>query len=110
MKVKLVELQAEDGQVLKIKIKTLGRNWQDSDRILLHQSLLYVSDIIRIELISRHYDNPLEGYFGIEKTQKLITKKYYWKTLYHDVEVHIRACDIYLTSKKVRHKLHRNLQ
>ena len=28
-------------------------------------------EIIWMELISRHYDDLLEGYFGIEKTQEL---------------------------------------
>ena len=77
MRLRLVELQAEDGQAQKIRVEKLGRNWEDSDRILHHQGLLYISEIIRTELISRHYDEPLTGHFGIEKTQKLVARKYY---------------------------------
>ena len=68
MKLKLVELQAEDGQVQRIKAEKLGRNEEDSNDILYHQILPYISEIIRIELISRHDDDPLASHFGIEKT------------------------------------------
>ena len=68
MRLRLVELQAEDGQAQKIRAEKLGRNWEDSNRILYHQSLSYVPEIIRTELISRHHNDPLAGYFGIEKT------------------------------------------
>ena len=110
MRLRLVELQAEDGQAQKIRAEKLGKNWKDSNRILHHQGLLYIPEIIRTELISRHYDDPLAGYFGIEKTRELVARKYYWETLRHDVEVYVRGCDVCLASKAVRHKPYRNLQ
>ena len=110
MRLRLVELQAEDSQVRKIKAEKLGGNWKDSNRILHHQGLPYIPEIIRTELISRHHDNPLAGYFGIEKTRELVARKYYWETLCHDVEVYVRGCDICLASKAVRHKPYGNLQ
>lgn len=54
----------------KIIVEKLGR-------ILHHQGLPYVLEIIRAELITRHHNNILIGYFGIEKSQKPIAKKYY---------------------------------
>ena len=68
MKLRLVKLQAEDGQARKIRAEKLGGNWENSDGILYHQGLPYISKIIRTELISRHYDDPLASHFGIEKT------------------------------------------
>ena len=94
----------------KIRAEKLGRNWEDSDRILHHQGLLYISEIIRTELISRHHNDPLAGHFGIEKTQELVARRYYWEILRHDVEVYVRGCDICLASKAVKHKLYGNLQ
>ena len=76
MRLRLVELQAEDGQARKIRAEKLGGNWEDSDRILHHQGLLYVPEIIRTELISRHHDDPLVSHFGIKKTQELVARKY----------------------------------
>ena len=110
MRLRLVELQVEDGQARKIRAEKLGRNWEDSDGILHHQGLPYVPEIIRTELISRHHDDPLAGHFGIEKTRELVARKYYWETLRHDVEVYVRGCDICLASKAVRHKPYGNLQ
>ena len=110
MRLKLVELQAEDGQARKIRAEKLGRNWDDSNEILHHQGLLYVLKIIRTELISRHYDDLLAGHFSIKKTRELVARKYYWETLRHDVEVYVRGCDVCLASKAVRHKPYGNLQ
>ncbi len=78
--------------------------------MLYYQGLSYVPKVIRSELISRHHDDPLVGYFGIEKTRELIARKYYWPTLQRDVKAYIKGCDICLTSKAVRHKPYRVLQ
>ena len=67
-------------------------------------------EIIRTEMISQHHDNLLAGYFGINKTRKLVARKYYWKTLFHNVKSYMQGCDIYLASKVVKHKRSDNLQ
>ena len=72
--------------------------------MLHHQSLYFVPEAIRRELISQHYDNPLAGHFGIEKTRELLAKKYYWLTLRHNGEAYVKGCDVCLASKAVRHK------
>ena len=78
---------------------------------MLHpQGLSFVPKAIRIELISRHHDNPLAGHFGIEKTRELLARKYYWPTLRHDVEAYVKGCDVCLASKAVRHKPYGDLQ
>ena len=110
MRLRLVELQVEDSQMRKIRAEKLGRNQQNSDRILHYQGLHYVSEIIRIELISKHHYNLLVGHFGIKKMRELITKKYYNETLRYDVEVYIRHYDVCLVSQAVRYKPYRNLQ
>ena len=110
MRLRLVELQVEDGQARKIRAEKLGGNWEDSDRILYHQGLPYVPEIIKTELISRYYHDPLADNFSIEKTRKLVAKKYYWETLRHNVKVYVRGCDVCLAFKTVRHKLYGNLQ
>lgn len=62
-----------------------------------------------MELISYYFDDPLAGHFGIEKTQALITKKYYCQTLYYDIKAYIKGCDICLASKTVCYKLYGDL-
>ena len=110
MKLRLVELRAEDSQARKIRTEKLGGNWEDSDGILHHQGLPYIPEIIRTELISRHHNDLLADYFGIEKTQELVARKYYWETLRHDVEVYVRGYDVCLASKAIKHKPYKNLQ
>ena len=78
--------------------------------MLYHQGLSYVPEIIRIELISRHHNDPLAGHFGIEKIRELIARKYYWPTLRCDVKDYVKGCDVCLASKAVRHKHYGNLQ
>ncbi len=67
-------------------------------------------EVVRTELISRHYDDPLVGYFGIDKTRELIARKYYWLTLRRDIEAYVTSCDVCLASKAVRHKPYGDLQ
>ena len=75
-----------------------------------HQGLPYILKIIRIELISRHHDNPLTGYFGIEKTRELVAQKYYWPTLRHDVDNYVKGYNICLASKTLQYKPYGDLQ
>ena len=72
--------------------------------MLHHQGLSFMPEAIWIKLISRHHNNPLVGHFGTEKTRKLLAWKYYWLTLRHNIEAHVRGCDVCLVSKAVRHK------
>ena len=48
--------------------------------------------------------------FGIDKTQELVGKKYYWPTLGCNVETYVWGCNVCLTSKAIRHKPYGNLQ
>ena len=114
LRLRLQELQEEDKQAWKIRVEQLGQlekeDWKNINRVLHHQGLPYVPEIIQTELISRHYNNLLAGQFGIEKTQELVARKYYWETLRHDVKDHIKECDVCLASKAVQHKPYGDLQ
>ncbi len=78
--------------------------------MLHYQGLPYVPEVIRIELISRHHDDPLAGHFEIDKTRELIARKYYWSSLWTNIEAYVKACDVCLASKAVRHKPYEDLQ
>ena len=111
MRLRLQELQEEDTQAQTIRAEKLGKDgWEDTEGILHYQSLPYVPEILRTELISRHHDDPLAGHFGIEKTRELIARKYFWETLRRDVESYVKGCDVCLSSKAVRHKPYGDLQ
>ncbi len=111
LRLRLPELQAEDQEAQRVREQGLKDDWEENaDGILCHQSLPYMPEIIKTELISRHHDDLLAGYFGINKTQELIAQKYYWLTLCHDVEVYVTGCDICLALKAVKYKPYGDLQ
>lgn len=78
VRLRLQELQAKNQQVEKIKTKKLEKSWKNIDKTLHHQRFSYILEIIYIELINRYQNNLLIRHFGIDKIQKLTTKKYYW--------------------------------
>ena len=107
----LSELKAEDQLAGKIREQSLKNGWEkDADGVLHHQGLPYVPEVIKMEIISRHSNNPLTGHFGIDKTRELIARKYYWPSLQTDVEAYVKACDVCLASKAIRYKPYGNFQ
>lgn len=56
--------------------------------MLHHQKLSDAPEIIQMELISRYHNNPLSGYFDIEKTWKLVIQTY---TLLYDIKAYIKG-------------------
>lgn len=78
---------------------------------MLHwENLLYVSKIIKLKLINKHYNDSLEGQFRIEKTCELIARKYYSPTLEHNVETYLKGSVVCLAYMVVCHKPYSNLQ
>ena len=88
----------------------LKDGWEEFNGVLHHQGLPFVPEVIWIELISRHHNDPLAGHFSIDKTRELIGRKYYWPSLRKDVEAYGKDCDVCLALKAVRHKPYGNLQ
>ncbi len=106
----LLDLQAEDRKARGIREQDLKDDWEDLVGVLHRESLLYLPEIIRTEIISRHHEDPLAGHFGIGRTRELVVRKYYCSSLRHDVEAYVKACNVSLASKEVRHKPYRDLQ
>ena len=102
-------MQESDLEAKKLRNKDLPEGREDVEDIFQYQGLLYFLEIHYSEVISYHQNNLLARYFGINKTKKLMFRKYLWLTLYPNVKVHVKSYDIYLTSKIVRHKLYGDL-
>lgn len=81
-------MQEEDQFVKEMQSKQgLKEGWKEAkDNILNHQGLPCLPEIIQTKIINRHYNNFLADQFGIEKTQELITRKYYKPILKADIE------------------------
>ncbi len=110
MRIRLPELHDDDKETIKLRSKRLLEGWEDIKQVLHYQDLPYIPKVIRSELISKHHDGTLAGHFGIEKTQKLIARKYYWPMLQQDLEAYVKGCDVYLALKAVCHKPYGDLQ
>ena len=77
MNLQFPKLQDNDKEAKVLRAEGLLEGWKEVERVLQYRRLLYVLEIIRSELISRHHDNLLVGYFGIDKTKELVGRKYY---------------------------------
>ena len=107
---RLQELQEKNEQAQKLRAEQpVKKNLKNIDSMLYHLGLPYITEIIQIELISRHHKNPLASYFGIEKIHKLVARKYYWPTLRHDVDNYVKGCNVCLALKAIRHKPYSDL-
>ncbi len=104
MRIRLPELQDDDKEAKKLRSEGLSEGWKIIEQILHYQGLPYVPKVICSELISRYYDNPLVGHFGIEKIWELIVRKYYWPTLRRDIEAYVKGYNVCLVSKTVCYK------
>ena len=66
LRLRFPELQAEDRKAQEIREQGLKDGWKDIEEVLYWESLLYLPEIIRTEIISRHHNDPLAGHFGIK--------------------------------------------
>ncbi len=105
------ELQDDDKKAKKLRSEQVVlEGWEDIEQVLHYHGLLYVPKVIRSELISRYHDDSLAGHHSIEKTCKLLVRKYFWQTLQRDVEDYEKRCNVCLAWKTVCHKPYRDLQ
>ncbi|MCJ1260751.1 hypothetical protein MMC22_000613 [Lobaria immixta] len=53
--------------------------WKDcEDEVLNHSGEIYLSEQVRTDVVAQHHDDPLAGYFEVEKIFNLLQRKYYW--------------------------------
>ena len=109
MRLRLLDLQGDNNQARKLQAADLPQGWEDIEGVLQYGGLPYIPEIIWLELINWHHDDPLAGHFGIDKTQELIARKYYWPMLFRDIEAYVKGCNVCLAFKAVCHKPYRNL-
>ena len=80
IRLRLAKLQELDAKAQKTRAKELKKSldkYVNIDRMLHHQRLPFVPKVIWTEIISWHHNNLLVENFDINKTKKLIGRKYY---------------------------------
>lgn len=55
------------------------------------------------KIISKYHNNSQLSNFVIDKTKKLITRKYYWPLMKHNLKTFIKDCNICLALITVKH-------
>lgn len=83
---------------------------EENGEVLHRENLLYIPEIIQTKLISRYNENLLAGDFCIKKTRESITRKYYWPMLRVDIKSYIKASNVCLGLKLVKHEFYSDLQ
>ena len=111
MRFQFPELQNnyKQAKALRSKATDLSKDCKDIERVLEYRGLPYVSKLIRSKVINCHHNDRLKRYFRIDKTQKLISRKYYWPSLRNNIKNYVQGCNMYLASKAIPHKPYGNL-
>jgi hypothetical protein len=108
-----VRVQGNEGVLPSPIRREDGALWAfDSQGLLRYNDAVYVpaQSSVREELIKLHHDDPLAGHFGVEKTQDLIKRKYYWRELDEDVKEYLEVCEICQRTKARRHRPYGEMQ
>src|SRR5436190_14746987 len=76
------------------------------DGILLRDHLIYVPDHddLRLHLVQCYHDHQLAGHPGIQKTIKLIHRRYFWPKIRQFVTSYVRSCLACCRAKSSHHK------
>lgn len=77
----------------------------DQKEVLRYNGRIYVPEepAIRQEIMFQNHDTRMAGHFGARRTLDLISRRYYWPALSHDVQEYVRTCAVCQRSKAQRH-------
>ena len=70
--------------------------WSWQDGLLLHDGLVYIphDDVLPVELMCMHHDDPLAGHYGVAKTLELVIHNYYFPGIQAYVKKYVFTCDL----------------
>ncbi|GAQ92802.1 hypothetical protein KFL_011450010, partial [Klebsormidium nitens] len=64
------------------------------DTLLFESDRLYIPPVpaLRTRVLKEHHDCQASGHFGMDKTEDLVNRSFYWPDLQRDVRRYIRSC------------------
>jgi len=71
---RLLDAYLNDPVAIAQREPTAPYEWRN--RLLLHNSLIYVPRTLRLDVLKLHHDDPLAGHFSIAKTLELLSRNY----------------------------------
>ena len=89
-----------------VEIKVRKRIFFDVNDVLLYHERAYVfqNEVFQLEFLKRHHDNSLTEHFEFEKTNELLSRKYYWSNMFKDIKYYVNICDSCQRMKTFRHR------
>ena len=66
-----------------------GKLLLEIERMLHHDGKPYIFETLQVDLLEENLDDSLAGYFGVEKTLELFSRKYYWLKMRVVVEKYV---------------------
>jgi hypothetical protein len=77
----------------------------DNSGLLRYESRVIIPEdpVLRGEIIKLHYNDPLAGHYGVEKTLELLKRSWYWENMETDIRVYCKEYDICQRVKAKRH-------
>jgi hypothetical protein len=65
------------------------------DGLLYYSDRLYIPPVpeLRTKILKTNHDCNAAGHFGMDKTEELISRTFFWQDLQQDVRHYVRSCD-----------------
>jgi len=80
------------------------------DNIILYNNLIYIPEILRLEILTKYHEKPSAGHLGIKRTLELITRNFWWPKMQDDVTKFVNSCECCARNKINRHRKYGFLQ
>jgi len=84
----------------------------ERDSRLLYRDCVYVLDHppLRLQMLQDHHDAPAMRHPGCAKTLELLMRKYFWPSMWKDVDQFVRNCHVCCRTNSTRHAPYRALR
>ena len=76
------------------------------DDMVTYERRLYIpyNNLLKLKVTYQYHDAKVAGYFGQDKTLKLIKCDYYWPNMEDWVRNYVHTCDACQRNKTIQHK------
>ena len=94
------------------RARKVQKTWHVNDNGLLQYSnALFVPDdiVTRAELLWHYHDDFMTGHFGVKKTHDLLERKFFWQSMWKNIQKYVGFCNICQRIKASHHCLYGSL-
>ena len=84
--------------------RTKGHKWTDVKKQLV------VPHLLRDAVLKSYHDALSAGHYGIERTYEAVRMKYFWPSMYKDIQIYCQSCEPCQRTKRYIHQQRAELQ